>query len=192
MYYYDEPDVIWYAGSYVNLVTSQTKNIGCNEKDKGQYDQVRKTQFAPTAYLATRESVEKLKGHNEDLFMTYGDTDYGFRAMEAGFKVMFCPKAKLWHHLSKNANNNTIRALGYNLPMRAYYFARNRVIFMKRHASLLNYLFFLVFIFPVITLIISFKIITLGGSLNLLKIHLLGSFDGYRFAFGASPKNIFK
>ncbi|MDD5730724.1 MAG: glycosyltransferase family 2 protein, partial [Candidatus Omnitrophica bacterium] len=95
MYYSEPRNIIWYAGSYVNLLTSQTKNIGCNEADAGQWDQVRETQFAPTAYLARMEVVKTLKSHYEYLFMTYGDTDYGFRTKEAGYKVLFCPKARL-------------------------------------------------------------------------------------------------
>ncbi|MDD5729658.1 MAG: hypothetical protein PHN57_00820, partial [Candidatus Omnitrophica bacterium] len=86
----------------------------------------------------------------------------------------------------------TIRALGYNLPMRAYYFSRNRVVFMKRHGPLLNFIVFLILIFPLITLLISYKIISLGGNPELLKLHLIGSRDGYLFALGLKPKNLFK
>lgn len=191
MYYIEPKDVIWYAGSYINLFTSQTKNIGCNEKDCGQYDQVRETEFAPTAYLVTRTVVDELKGHDELLFMTYGDTDYGFRARKAGFKVIFCPWAKLWHQLGKEENLKTVRALGYNQPMRAYYFARNRVIFIKRHAPKLNFLIFLLVFYPLFTLYISYKIIAFGGSWRFLKPHLQGSGDGLRYAFGGKITNAY-
>jgi len=180
---------IWYAGSFVNLWTSQTKNIGVNEEDKGQWDQTRETQFAPTAYLVTRKAVEKLKSHDEELFMTYGDTDYGFQAQKMGFKVMFCPQARLWHRIKMRDNTKTIRALGYNLPMRAYYFARNRVIFMKRHAPGLNFVIFMMIFFPLFTLYINYKIIIFGGGWQFLKPHWQGSFDGLKYAFGGRVKN---
>jgi len=181
MYYFKPKNVIWYAGSYVNLLTSQTKNIGCNQVDHGQFSQVQETQFAPTAYLATKKAINKLKGHNKVLFMTYGDTDYGLRARKLGFKVMFCPQAKLWHKLNKSENTKTIRALGYNLPMRAYYFSRNRVIFMKTHAPKLNFIIFLIFFFPLFTLYIGFKIIMFRGGWKFLKPHLQGSWDGLKY-----------
>lgn len=181
MYYFKPKDVIWYAGSSVNLLTSQTKNWGCNQKDKGQFDQVYQTQFAPTAYLASRELVDKLKGHSGSLFMSYGDTDYGFRAKNLGFQIVFCPQAKLWHKITMQDNTNTIRSLGYNARMRAYYFARNRVIFMKKHAPKLNFFIFLIIFFPAFTLYISAKIIAYRGWKFLLP-HWQGSWDGLVYA----------
>lgn len=192
MYYFDQKNVIWYAGSFVNLLTSRTYNIGCNEEDNGQYDQLRETQFAPTAYLVKRSVINKLKGHDETFFMTYGDTDYGFRARENGFKVLFCPTAKLWHRLGKKENSRTIRALGYNLPMRAYYFARNRVIFMKKHAPKLNFLLFMVIFFPLFTIYFLFKIIYFRGGWQFIKPHLYGSFDGLKYLSTNKVKNIYK
>lgn len=189
MYYFDEKNVIWYAGSFVNLLTSQTKNLGCNEEDKGQWDQVRETQFAPTAYLVTRQVAKKLKGHDENLFMTYGDTDYGFRAKKAGFKILFCPAAKLWHRLKREENIKTIRSLGFNRPMRAYYFARNRVIFMKRHAPKINFVIFILIFFPLFTFYISYKIIVFGYGLKFLKPHWQGSLDGLRYLINGKIEN---
>lgn len=191
MYYLKPENVIWYAGSYVNLLTSQTINIGVNQKDQGQYDQVRETEFAPTAYLVTRKAAQKLKGHDAALFMTYGDTDYGFRARKLGFKVMFCPKAKLWHRIKMKDNIKTIRALGYNLPMRAYYFARNRIIFMREHAPRLNFLIFIFIFFPLLTFYYTAKIIVFGAGWKFLKPHLQGSFDGLRYAFGNKITNVY-
>lgn len=86
--------------------------------------------------------------------MTYGGTDYGFRAKKAGFKVMFCPQTKLWHKIKMQDNIKTIRALRYNLPMRAYYFARNRIIFMKEHGTKVEFL----------DSYYMYKIIAFGGS----------------------------
>ena len=192
MYYYDRKNVVWYAGSFVNLLTSRTENVNANQVDKGQFNKIKETQFAPTAYLVTRAVVKKIKNHNEDFFMTYGDTDYGFRAREAGFKVVFAPKAHLWHRLKKKENKKTIRALGYNLPMRAYYFSRNRVIFMKRHASKLNFVVFIFFFFPFFTLYITYKIIALGGGFKFLKPHWQGSLDGLKYIFNGRIINAYK
>lgn len=182
MYYQQPKNFIWYAGSYVNLLTSQTKNIGVNEKDKGQWDQIRETEFAPTAYLVKRKVLGKVKGHDEAFFMTYGDTDYGFRVRETGFKIFFCPTAKLWHRLGMEENIKSIRRLGYNLPMRAYYFARNRVIFMKKHAPLLNFIVFMIIFFPLFTIYFLSKIIYFRGGWQFIKPHLEGSWDGLLFA----------
>ena len=189
MYFFDKKDVIWYAGAKVNLLTSQAKNFGCNEKDVGQYNQIRETFFAPTAYLVKRVVAEKLKSHGEMFFMGYVDSDYGYRTREAGFKVIFCPKAVLWHRLNQEENTKSIRALGYNLPLRAYYFARNRVVFMKIHAPKVNFLIFITFFFPLMTIYIAYKIIIFKGGWQFLKPHLEGSLDGLKFALGKKVEN---
>ena len=180
---FDKKNIIWYAGASINLFTSQAKNRGCNEKDLGQYDKIMETDFAPTAYLATKEVVNKLKSHDETFFMAYNDSDYGYRVKEAGFKVIYCPTAKLWHRLGVEENIKSIRALGYNLPLRAYYFARNRIIFMYKHAPRLNFWIFFFMFFPLFTLYFSYKIIVFGGSQQFLKPHLKGSLDGIKFLF---------
>lgn len=192
MYYFDRPDVIWYAGAKVSLLTSRTENIGLNEKDRGQYDKVKKVSHGPTCFLVTRSALEAVRQHDEIYFMTYGDTDFALRAKEAGFKVLFCPKAKLWHRLGMEENIKTVRALGYNLPMRAYYFARNRVIFMKSHALRLNFIIFIFFFFPLFTLYFAYEIIRFGEGWQFLKPHLWGSFDGLRYAFGGKIKNVYR
>jgi len=189
MYFFDKKNVIWYAGASVNLLTSQAKNFGCNEKDVGQYNQIRETFFAPTAYLVKRMVAEKLKGHGEMFFMGYVDSDYGYRTKEAGFKVVFCPKAVLWHRLGQEENTKSIRALGYNLPLRPYYFARNRVVFMKIHAPWVNFLIFISFFFPLMTIYIAYKIIVFRGGWKFLRPHLEGSLDGLKYALGGKIEN---
>ncbi|PIS08809.1 hypothetical protein COT75_05005 [Candidatus Beckwithbacteria bacterium CG10_big_fil_rev_8_21_14_0_10_34_10] len=188
MYYEHPKNVVWYAGASINLLTSRTKNHGCNQKDTGQYDFVCPTQFAPTAYLVSLKAVNQLKSHNQSLFMTYGDTDYGLRAKKMGFKVMFCPQAKLWHRLNQKENTQTIRELGFNAPLRAYYFARNRVIFMKKHASKINFIIFMVIFFPIFTLYISYKIIAYKNY-KFLAPHWQGTIDGLKYLINGQIKN---
>lgn len=189
IYYFDEKDIIWYAGGQINLLTSQAKNYGCDEKDLGQFDQIRATHYAPTAYLVSRAAAKKVIGHEELFFMSYGESDYGYRIEKAGFKIVFCPTAKLWHRLNFKENTQSIRALGYNLPLRPYYFARNRVIFMKRNASKLNFLIFMFLFFPVMCLYIAGKIVVYRGARKFLRPHLEGCFDGIKYAFGGKIGN---
>jgi len=188
IYYFDKKDIIWYAGASINLITSQAKNVGNHQKDLGQFDQVRETSFAPTAYLVSKTVARRLKGHGKIYFMGYVDSDFGYRVKKAGYKVMFCPKAKLWHRIGQYENSRTIRALGYNLPLRAYYFARNRVVFMKSHAPLINFLIFMVTFFPLMNGYFLYKIIVFGGW-KYLRPHLEGIFDGLKYALGGKVEN---
>lgn len=187
MYYYSDPEYLWYAGSKISLLSSRTINRGGNEKDVGQYEEVCEADHGPTAFMATREAVKRVKGHDEIYYMTYADADFAFRVKKAGLKILYVPKAVLWHRLSMKENIETTRALGYNLPTRAFYFARNRVIFMKRHTTRLGFLIFMFVFFPFFTLFVSYKIIRFSGLSDFLFLHLAGSWQGLLFAL--TPDN---
>lgn len=189
MYYHSEPDILWYAGATVNFFTSQTKNIGPNEKDRGQYDQTIETSHGPTCFFVKGPAWRAVGEHDQFYFMTYGDTDFAAQAKRAGFKVLYCPKAKLWHRLDRIETVRGLRALGFNLPMRAYYFARNRVIFMKKFAPPLNFFIFILLFFPAFTAWVTYKTIKFGGGWKFLRPHLEGSWDGLRYALGFKVEN---
>lgn len=182
MYYFDNPDYIWFAGSTIDLFTSRTINFGANEKDIGQYDKPRECAHGPTAFMVKKEVADIVREHDETYVMTYADADFAVRTKKAGFKIFCVPTAKLWHRLKMEDNRSGIRALGYNLPLRAYYFSRNRVLFMKKNSSTAIFIFFLLFIFPIFTIYYTLKIIQYKGKFIHLKNYLIGSWDGLKYA----------
>lgn len=187
MYFYDDPNRLWYAGATINLLTSRTRNIGVGEQDYGQYDEICEASHGPTAFLVRREVVEVIGGHEELYFMSYADADFALRAKRVGYKVVYTPKAKLWHKLSVS-ENRSIRGLAGTFPFRAYYFARNRVIFMKRNAPKLNFLIFLFVFFPLFTLYFSYMML-IFRRFDYLKQHLRGTWDGFKYALGGKARN---
>lgn len=182
MYYFDCPDYIWFAGSTIDLITSRTVNVGANERDSGQYDKPTECAHGPTAFMVTKEVVDVVKEHDESYFMTYADADFAVRTKKAKFNIYYIPSAKLWHRLNMEENKNGIRALGYNTPLRAYYFSRNRVIFMKKNSSAAMFVLFLLLIFPLFTIYYTLKIIQYKGKFVHLKNHIIGSWDGLKYA----------
>jgi hypothetical protein len=182
MYFLDTPNLIWYAGAKVNLLTSRTQNIGAYEIDQGQYDEVSETSHGPTAFLCRKELIDKIGGHDEDYFMSYADLDFAIRTKKAGFKVLYVPSAKLWHKISAGKDKNPIRDLLGTFPFRAYYFARNRIIFMKKNVKFLNFIFFLLFFEPFFISVYIIKIV-LYNQWKYLKMYLKGIRDGVYYTF---------
>lgn len=45
-----------------------------------------------------------LKGLDDHYFLYYEDADFCLRAAKAGFKLNYCPKVKIFHHLSVSSN----------------------------------------------------------------------------------------
>lgn len=175
MYFADKPDVIWYAGANINLTTSKTTYTGIGKIDNGQFDQIRETGHIPNCFLVKRKVIDKIGGFDESYVMSYGEADFPERARRAGFKIVFCPTAKIWHN-----EKSAIYGLVFRSPKRAYYFARNRVLYMKKFAFKINFLIFLFVFFPFFVLA-NLTILIFRRKHNLAFAYLKGAWDGLIF-----------
>lgn len=137
IYFWDQKDTIWSAGTDVNLLTGQTIFYG--GKDTGQYDKVKEVAVAPAVLLVRKEVIKKIKGFDNIFFATYEDTDFCFRAKEVGFLTYYTPKAVAYHKIPYDTYWSNQKLLE-----RAYWVGRNRIIFMKRYAQ--NFIIFLLFL----------------------------------------------
>jgi len=107
VYYYDEPDRLQYCGGKIDIwggVVSpllgiiREKILGTKEFDRGQNDSVQEVEhIAFWSALLKRKSVESIGLFDERHFWGWEDYDYFIRAKKAGFKVVYIPRAKIWH-----------------------------------------------------------------------------------------------
>jgi GT2 family glycosyltransferase len=192
MYFYNAPNTIWYAGADINLLTSKTTYIGINEIDKGQHDQIRPVGHIPNIFLVNRQVITEIGGFDESYIMSYTESDFPMRAKKKGYKILFCPTAKAWHKIPlPGKTTNPVRGLGFESPIRAYYFARNRAILMKKHTSKLNFYFFLLLFYPIFGLYFILQTIKFMR-IDILKGYLSGMFNGYFYALFEIPSLINK
>ena len=151
--YYDGPDkLLLFTGAVIHPITSRAFYRGVLEKDAGQYDEPSETEHIPNIQIITRKLVDSIGPFDERYRMTFSEADFPMRAREAGFKVMYCPSAvttHLWPPPDPNASAKD--AMLFRLPMRAYYIARNRVVYMKRFVSRWHFALFFVSWFPLLT-----------------------------------------
>ncbi|GFP28016.1 rhamnosyltransferase [Candidatus Hakubella thermalkaliphila] len=176
MYYYDEPTRICYAGADISLVTGKTTYVGLNQFDRGQYESARQTGHVPNAFLVSKKVIEAIGGFDESYVMFYEESDFAMRASKRGFKVIYCPKATVWHKVPPPVPG-PFTTLGLGSSAYAYYAARNRVIYMKRHARLAAFLVFLVSFFPASIFFYAWHMLGLRRY-DILKAYLKGSWDG--------------
>jgi len=85
-------------------------NIGENEKDTGQYDDLREIFGASGAcVLFSRKALEDVKYNeeyfDEDFFAYKEDIDLAWRLQIAGYKTIFAPNAKAYHFRSAQEKN---------------------------------------------------------------------------------------
>lgn len=94
---YYHKDIIDGVGISINEV-GQARSIGYQEKDKGQYDNL-KYIFGATggAALFRRDIFIKVGLFDENYFMYSEEVDWAFRAQFLGYKSIFCPKAIVYH-----------------------------------------------------------------------------------------------
>jgi hypothetical protein len=144
--FYDSPQLVQYAGySPINLYTGTATAIGYNQVDDGRFDQPHATYFAHgCAMLVRRAVVEQVGRFAERFFLYYEELDWSQRIRNAGYLIYYQPSATILHKESGS--------VGQQSPLRTYYLTRNRILFMRRHGSIVQrlvfYLFFGLCVFP--------------------------------------------
>jgi len=137
-YRMSSPKVIASAGGMdINLYTGSIYDIGSGEVDKRRYDKPKfVTSFAGSAFLVRRDVLAEI-GWFDEIFNPYGweDVDFSLRAREKGFKILYVPKALVYHKGGKVGRGEAI-------PEYERYKVRNFFYLMKRHANLLQWICF--------------------------------------------------
>jgi GT2 family glycosyltransferase len=131
IYYADPPDLIWYAGAeYDPRRGYNPPQTGYKERDRGQYATVREiTRATGAAMLVPRAVLERVGLLDAELFLHVEDVDWSQRMLAAGYRILFVPRARIWHKVSADTG-------GENSPTLAYYGMRNRLEVSARHAPL--------------------------------------------------------
>jgi len=150
-----EGDVIQYAGATnVNPFTGRNVIIGDKQLNQSQYYQSKPTFYAHgAAMMVKREVLEKAGMMSEFYFLYYEELDWCERIRKAGYTILFQPKAIIYHKESVS--------VGKTSTLKTYYITRNRILFMAKNRSKMEYFMFTLFLFLVMipknTLVYSIK-----------------------------------
>lgn len=130
---FDNPDTIEYAGyKGVNILTGRNDIIGRQKTDKGQFDTGTYTQGAYSgAMMIKKNIVDESDLLPPNFFIYFDDADLSARIIKKGYKIFYQPKAVVY------SKNNL--ATGRKTPMQVYYSTRNRISFMRRNTSMLQF-----------------------------------------------------
>lgn len=131
IYYYEPNDLLWFAGGDFIFNKGLTIHYGKKELDKGQYDDLKTIKYAPTCCMLIKNSIfSKVGKMDEKYFMYYDDTDFCLRLMENDIKIIYQPKAIMWHKVSSSTG-------GEDSPLSVYYNTRNRFYFVNKHSKMM-------------------------------------------------------
>ena len=173
MYYCGSKNLLWWTGASIDLLTSRTNYRGLNCPDIGQYDHPTETGHIPNVVMVKRDVYDLIGGFDEVYKMSYSESDFAMRAIRKGYKVMYCPQAVTYHNTLLPGRSASL----FKVPMRAYFFARNRVIYMKKFSSIWQFWVFMIIFFPSFTIYYLSKINWIRD-FTTIKMHLLGTRDG--------------
>ena len=138
-HYFFHKGTIEYAGyNTVNIFTGRNGMVGCGEKDEGQYNKIKITNYAHGgAMMTSRKVIQEVGVLPEQFFLYYEELDWSEQIKRRGYKIYYQPKSLIYHKESMTT--------GKSSPLKTFYLTRNRILFMRRNMSLLNFIIFLAY-----------------------------------------------
>ncbi len=128
------PDgTIQHAGGHLHGPRGRADHIGRHEPDEGQYDEPREVDFVTGASIAlSRAALERIGLLDEGFPLYFEDTDWCYRAREAGLRVLYYPAATAVHYESTSIDAQSYAHLA------AYDYGRLRFLFKHQPRSWLQ------------------------------------------------------
>ena len=145
MMFHHNKNLIWYAGSwFVKSKGFLPLNRGMGEIDKGQYDEIKEIEYAPTCcLLAKKEIFEDIGFMDEKYFVYFDDTDFSYRIFKDGkHKMYYVPNIKFYHKVgSLTKSFKTKQKKRYRGDFFLKQTIRNHIYFLKKIGGIFAYAF---------------------------------------------------
>ena len=140
IHYYDFPKVIQFAGyNKINSFTGRNSQVGDREVDNGQYDTPGYTHYANgAAMMVKKEVVDKVGIFTDHFFLCYEELDWSAQTIKFGYKIYYQSQVYILHKESMS--------IGKTSPLKVYYNSRNRIMFMRRNTTALEFTCFFLYL----------------------------------------------
>jgi len=145
MMYYDNPNHIWYAGSwFIKKKGYLPLHRGMKELDEGQYDKIIRVEYAPTCCLLVKKEVfQDIGMMDEKYFVYFDDTDFSYRVWKDGrHKMFYYPNVKFYHKvgsLTKSFNKEEKKIFRGDFFIKQN--TKNHIYFLKKIGGLFAFAF---------------------------------------------------
>jgi GT2 family glycosyltransferase len=178
IYFYDRPGEIWYAGGRVDFGRLHPFiHVGEGEPDAGQRDAPGRTGFVTGCCLLVRAEVIRQTGMLDPSYGYYcEDVDWSLRARRAGWRLLYEPRARVWHKINRSMRRGNVQQV--------YYTYRNIPLVARRHLGVVRAL-------PILLRVIKWAVLHPAGEskaalLEAMRDVVIGR-KGLVAAPGASP-----
>lgn len=123
IYHYDRPDTVDFAGENLTVWRVKGKEFTVLSKQPREVDKIE-----GSCMLIRRAVLDKIGLLYTKYWAYWEETDLCFRAMKAGFKVVYVPDSIIWHKVAQSIG-------GEGNLRREYYLNRNRLLFARRNLN---------------------------------------------------------
>jgi GT2 family glycosyltransferase len=149
MYYLTDPSRVWCSRVKRNYITSQTVFPERNRRHV-RFDQILESDDFPNAFMIRRSVVDKMGLFDETNFpIHYDEADFCNRVKQAGFRVVSVPSARVWHDIPLPTGKiDGARRFSVHTGERAFYAARNRILFFRKYSKRHEFVMFLTLFMP--------------------------------------------
>lgn len=137
LHYFEDQNLIQYAGyTEMNFMTGRNRCVGQFERDEGQYA----GKSGPTAYvhgaamLVRKVAIDKAGLMDPNYFLYYEEMDWCERIKKAGYGAYVELDAVIYHKESVSVGKRSV--------IKEYFMNRNRILFLRKHASSMNFALF--------------------------------------------------
>jgi len=130
--YFDEPEKIWSAGGYFSWLRGSARHFGLDRNDDGQFDRARFVDYSPTTCMLIRKEVFDVVGFLDASYFAYfEDTDFCYRAHQAGIKLLYISSGRLLHRVSSLTGRDSDFTVRYCVRNHVYYVLKNFPIWQR-------------------------------------------------------------
>ena len=124
--FYSQPERLWFGGGYLNSQCGGGSHERWNEVDPPDTGDIREVTFITGCLMLIPSKVVKIVGMlSEDYFLYAEDTDYCYRVIEAGFKLLFCENTLIYHKVSASTGQKSFAT--------QYYMTRNTLSLTRKY-----------------------------------------------------------
>lgn len=100
-HFYGDRTRIWCAGARWRRFPPGVKLLGADAPDSPTWQRIHDIEFAPScALLIPRHVLEQVGAFDPSYYFYQSDWDFSARVRRGGHKILFVPKAKMWHKVS--------------------------------------------------------------------------------------------
>jgi len=121
--------VIWSAGGLIDWKNVYASNYGVDEVDGVKFEKPYDTDFATGAAMFIRcKLFEEIGVFDDRYYLYFEDVDLCERYKRLMRKIVFIPKAKVWHKVAQSS--------GIGSDLNDYFITRNRLLFGMGYAPI--------------------------------------------------------